>query len=171
MLMPLGFVVVVSMIKDIIEDIKRHMSDNIENNRKVMVLNPDTGVFEVKLWRDIHVGQVVRIEQDEFFPADIILIQSSSPKGICFIETKNLDGETNLKHKLHLKTIECNLTFVVTSSTGPDWSSIRKKLPSAIGNITKNLRRADLNFVDASTCNTSYNISIMSEFLASNLEE
>ena len=62
MLMPLGFVVFVSMIKDIIEDIKRHMSDNIENNRKVTVLNPDTGVFEVRFWRDIHVGQIVRIE-------------------------------------------------------------------------------------------------------------
>jgi hypothetical protein len=56
MLLPLGFVVVVSMIKDIIEDVKRHKSDNIENNRKVTVLNPDTGVFEVKQWKDIHVG-------------------------------------------------------------------------------------------------------------------
>lgn len=61
MLMPLSFVVLASMIKDIIEDIKRHKSDNIENNRKVTVLNPDAGVFEVKLWRDIHVGQIVRI--------------------------------------------------------------------------------------------------------------
>jgi hypothetical protein len=61
MLMPLSFVVVVSMIKDIIEDVKRHKSDNIENNRKVTVLNPDTGVFEIKLWRDIQVGQIVRI--------------------------------------------------------------------------------------------------------------
>jgi len=29
----------------------------------------------------------------------MILLSSSSPKGICYIETKNLDGETNLKHK------------------------------------------------------------------------
>ena len=48
MLMPLGFVVFVSMVKDIIEDVKRHKSDNVENNRKVTVLNPDTGVFEVR---------------------------------------------------------------------------------------------------------------------------
>ena len=29
----------------------------------------------------------------------MVLLNSSSPKGICYVETKNLDGETNLKHK------------------------------------------------------------------------
>ena len=37
--------------------------------------------------------------ENESFPADVLLIQSSDPKGECFIETKNLDGETNLKFK------------------------------------------------------------------------
>lgn len=50
---------------------------------------------------------IVKITQDEFFPADLILLNSSAPKGICYIETKNLDGETNLKHKSSNKqTIE-----------------------------------------------------------------
>lgn len=29
----------------------------------------------------------------------MVLLNSSIPKGICYVETKNLDGETNLKHK------------------------------------------------------------------------
>ena len=37
--------------------------------------------------------------EDEYFPCDLVLINSSLPKGICYVETKNLDGETNLKHK------------------------------------------------------------------------
>lgn len=46
MLLPLGFVVIVSMIKDIFEDMKRHESDKKENNRKVLVGNPQTNEFE-----------------------------------------------------------------------------------------------------------------------------
>lgn len=51
------------------------------------------------------MGSVVKIMQDEFFPADLILLNSSAPKGICYIETKNLDGETNLKHKQGVKAV------------------------------------------------------------------
>lgn len=29
----------------------------------------------------------------------MILIHSTNNEGKCFVETKNLDGETNLKHK------------------------------------------------------------------------
>ena len=34
-----------------------------------------------------------------------MLLNSSAPKGVCYVETKNLDGETNLKHKKAIK--EC----------------------------------------------------------------
>ena len=44
-------------------------------------------------------GDIVRVEENTEFPADLILLQSSNPKGICNIETANLDGETNLKIK------------------------------------------------------------------------
>ena len=52
----------------------------------------------------MHVGHIIKIRINEFFPADIILLNSSQSKGLCYIETKNLDGETNLKHKTSLRT-------------------------------------------------------------------
>lgn len=47
----------------------------------------------------IRAGDILKIKIGEFFPADLVLLRSSAPDGVCFIETANLDGETNLKLK------------------------------------------------------------------------
>ena len=48
---------------------------------------------------EIKVGCFVKVKENEHFPCDMLLLNSSLQKGICYVETKNLDGETNLKHK------------------------------------------------------------------------
>ena len=45
------------------------------------------------------MGCLVKVKENQNFPCDLILIKSSLPKGIAYVETKNLDGETNLKQK------------------------------------------------------------------------
>jgi phospholipid-transporting ATPase len=72
--------------------------------------------FVEKAWRDIKVGDVLRIESGENFPADIILISSSEPEGLCYIETSNLDGEVNLKIKQALSQTSKILTPIEMSS-------------------------------------------------------
>ncbi len=49
------------------------------------------------LSRDIRAGMILRLRSEEHVPADLVLLRSSSPDGLCFIETSNLDGESNLK--------------------------------------------------------------------------
>ena len=41
----------------------------------------------------------LKVTENEYFPADVLIINTSESKGSCYIETKNLDGETNLKYK------------------------------------------------------------------------
>ena len=54
------------------------------------------------------VGQICKVRCDEYFPADMVLLNSDDPQGICYVETKNLDGETNMKHKMaQKKTVAC----------------------------------------------------------------
>ena len=45
------------------------------------------------------VGEVVRVDKDSYFPADLLLLSSTNDDGIAYVETMNLDGETNLKIK------------------------------------------------------------------------
>lgn len=71
----------------------------------------DARDFQATVWQDLRVGDFVRLKSNQSVPADIIICSTSdTEENVCFIETKNLDGETNLKsrHALpalsHLRT-------------------------------------------------------------------
>ncbi len=56
---PLIFIIAVTMLKDIVEDYKRHMSDWEENNKKVKILRD--GQFVTGKWKDIRVGNIIKV--------------------------------------------------------------------------------------------------------------
>uniref|UniRef100_A0A8C1U9B0 Phospholipid-transporting ATPase n=1 Tax=Cyprinus carpio TaxID=7962 RepID=A0A8C1U9B0_CYPCA len=69
-LVPLLFILVVAAVKEVIEDLVRAFN---------------------------YTREVVRAANGDHLPADLIILSSSEPQGMCYIETSNLDGETNLK--------------------------------------------------------------------------
>ena len=55
--------------------------------------------FKSTQWKQVLVGDILRIRKNEEIPSDILLLKSSTKNNICYIETKNLDGETSLRTK------------------------------------------------------------------------
>ncbi|KAI3474301.1 hypothetical protein Pfo_029089 [Paulownia fortunei] len=94
-LFPLLFVLTVTAVKDGYEDWRRHRSDRNENNREALVLQSDE--FRPRRWKKIQAGEVVKISSDEAIPCDMVLLGTNDPSGIAYIQTMNLDGESNLK--------------------------------------------------------------------------
>lgn len=87
------------MLKDAFEDYKRHKSDKGENEQKTIKFDKTTGRFEYTEWQHVKPGDIIKVENDKYVPCDLVILHSSDPKGVCYVETKNLDGETNMKMK------------------------------------------------------------------------
>nr|KAF6367647.1 ATPase phospholipid transporting 8A2 [Myotis myotis] len=94
-LVPLIIILTIAGIKEIVEDFKRHKADNAVNKKKTIVLR--NGMWHTIMWKEVTVGDIVKIVNGQYLPADMILLSSSEPQAMCYVETANLDGETNLK--------------------------------------------------------------------------
>ena len=96
---PLVIVLSASLIREGIEDCARGRLDKQQNEEKCDIYNPYTNKWEETQSGKLYVGDIISVLENETFPADIILIDSNLPEGICYIETGTLDGEKTLKLK------------------------------------------------------------------------
>ncbi|KAG4384524.1 hypothetical protein GLYMA_13G295100v4 [Glycine max] len=75
-----------------------HYSDNKANEKEVWVVKK--GIKKHIQAQDIHVGNIVWLRENDEVPCDLVLIGTSDPQGVCYIETAALDGETDLKTRV-----------------------------------------------------------------------
>lgn len=110
----LTIIVLIDMFFACLEDYKRHKADNIANELPCLKYSLETRTFEASKWYSLHVGDVVKLYNREAVPADLVILAAcepdpENPAGICYVETKSLDGETNLKLRQGLEATYTNL--------------------------------------------------------------
>ncbi|CAM1330633.1 ATP8B2 (predicted) [Pycnogonum litorale] len=125
--LPLVVVLSLTALKDAVDDFLRHNSDNLVNNRKSYVLRD--GELKEEVWHNVEVGDIIRMENDQFVAADLLLLSTSEANGLCYIETAELDGETNLK---------CRQALVDTAELGQDNHQIWQFAGEVIGEPPNN---------------------------------
>uniref|UniRef100_A0A8D0SBD4 Phospholipid-transporting ATPase n=1 Tax=Sus scrofa TaxID=9823 RepID=A0A8D0SBD4_PIG len=102
-LLPLLIILVISGIKEIVEDYVSLLLLNAPNPTAL----------------GVNVGDIVKATDGQFLPADVVLISSSQPQATCYVATSNLDGETNLKiRQALLETAEIQTEKQLSSLSG-----------------------------------------------------
>ncbi|XP_042605483.1 phospholipid-transporting ATPase IC [Cyprinus carpio] len=106
-MLPLLFVLLVRGCKDLATDLGRRRSDGQINRRPCDILTPEG--FKTVKWKDVRVGDILQVHKDQVIPADLLLLCSTEPHSLCYVETADIDGETNLKFRQALSATHTEL--------------------------------------------------------------
>lgn len=120
--LPLVFILIITAIKDGVEDYFRHLSDKQANKTPVEMVRGSNAIQTQA--RNITAGDIVYVERGHPIPADLLVLSSSYTDGAFFVETSQLDGETNLKRK---SAVGATKDIVAEFSENPDKAPLKRK--------------------------------------------
>ncbi|KVH91521.1 Phospholipid-transporting P-type ATPase, subfamily IV [Cynara cardunculus var. scolymus] len=81
---PLIFIFAVSATKEAWDDYNRYLSDKKANEKEVWVVRQ--GSKKLIQAQEIHVGNLVWLRENDEVPCDLILLGTSEPQGVCYVE-------------------------------------------------------------------------------------
>jgi len=144
-IVPLIFVLGVSLIREGIEDLTRHNYDNLNNEEEVIVLRDNK--FVKSKSKTLKNGEIILVYENKSIPTDMILIDSGLSEGICYVETSSLDGEKTLKLKVANKYTKGFISNDIKVNKGIEKIVCDEKYLFN-GFIRLNWPNADLNYVN-----------------------
>lgn len=97
-ILPLIFVLTLSMAREGYEDYKRWKSDKESNSNTTHIFR-ENNLCNVP-WSMLRPGDLVKVYAEELVPVDMVPLYCSQHSGISYVETSSLDGEKNLKPKI-----------------------------------------------------------------------
>lgn len=110
---PMAFIVLLGMLKELLADLKRWQDDKRTNQRAYTRVGPE-GPVQIQS-QDIRVGDILELHDGQMVPADCVLLSTQQESGQCFVQTASLDGERNLKPKVALRGLQDNLPVLLKS--------------------------------------------------------
>ena len=144
-IIPLLFVLGVSLIREAFEDLVRHNYDNLNNNEEILVYRDNKFIKATS--QTLKHGEIILIYENKVIPADMILLDSGFIEGTCYVETSSLDGEKTLKLKVANKHTQGFISNDVKANKGIE-KLIQGKNYSFSGFIRINSPSQDLNYVN-----------------------
>ncbi|BBM97303.1 hypothetical protein Mp_1g04630 [Marchantia polymorpha subsp. ruderalis] len=161
---PLILIFAVSATKEAWDDHGRYLLDKKANERSVWVLKK--GIKTRTQAQDIQVGDILWLRDQDEVPCDMVLLGTSEPGGICYVETAAMDGETDLK------------TRVVPPPCIGLTSDLLHKIKGVIEcpQPDKDIRRFDANlrlfppFIDNDFCSLTINNTLLQSCYLRNTE-
>ncbi|XP_057508685.1 LOW QUALITY PROTEIN: phospholipid-transporting ATPase 2-like [Actinidia eriantha] len=161
---PLIIIFAISATKEAWDDYNRYLSDKKANEKDIWVVKQ--GIKKHIQAQDIRVGNIVWLRENDEVPCDLVLIGTSDPQGLCYVETAALDGETDLKTRV-----------IPSACMGIDFELLHKiKGVIECPNPDKDIRRFDSNlrlfppFIDNDVCSLTIKNTILQSCYLRNTE-
>ena len=104
---PFIIVLIISLIKEAIEDYRKYSNDKKANNSSVLIYK-DHRFYREKC-QNIRIGNIIKIYKEDLIPADVLIVKSSLKNGYCYMQTSNLDGENALKPREAYNSTQMNI--------------------------------------------------------------
>ena len=140
MIATFSFVLIFTMGKDAVLDYGRHLQDEKSNSRICYVFNNER--WKKKKCFSIIPGNIIKIKEDEECSCDLLIIKTSNENGYLFVDTKNLDGESNLKEKYVIENLK-NMTI-----NSEELSNLKGNIVTTYSDENLNEWEGQLNFND-----------------------